>query len=316
MGQNNTIVTEMDMSVIIPAFNEEENIQRTAGTIHDILAAHLIRHELIFIDDGSKDGTWEQIKRAAEQNGFVKGVRFARNFGKEAAIYAGLEAAKGDCAVVIDCDLQMPPEKIPEMYDLYKEGFEIVEGVKSGRGKESLIYKGSAKIFYAFMTKETGCDMRGSSDFKLLGRRAVDAILSFPERDLFFRAMTFWTGYRTVSVSYDVNERVMGNSKWNICSLTRYAVRNITSFTTAPLQLVTFMGFLCFLFSILITVYSLLQYFTGKAVEGYTTLIIVILFIGSMIMISLGIIGYYLGRIYDEIKHRPKYVCESLVNIG
>lgn len=296
------------LSVIMPAYNEEKMISTAAKTVGEILKRENIPYELLFVDDGSKDLTWEQICAVSQQDACVRGVQFSRNFGKEAAVFAGLEQAAGDCCVVLDCDLQHPPEKIIEMYRLWEQGYEVVEGVKESRGKESAVHSFAAGTFYRLMSKATGFNMADASDFKLLDRKVVDTLNRMPERNVFFRALSHWVGYRKTTVSYNVQERVVGESKWSTWSLIKYALTNITSFSSAPLHMVTFLGCLMLLVSVVLGTISLIQKFSGAALSGFTTVIIIQLFAGSVVMISLGIIGFYISKIYDECKTRPKYI--------
>ena len=296
------------LSVVLPSYNEEEMVPVAARTVHEILAAEGIDHELLFVDDGSRDATWQRIREAAASVPAVRGVHFSRNFGKEAAIFAGLSKARGDCVAVIDCDLQHPPEKLVEMYRLWEQGFEVVEGVKSDRGKESVMHRFAAKTFYAIISRATGIDMSRASDFKLLDRKAVNVILTMREKRAFFRALSSWVGFRTTEVSYEVRERTAGESKWSTWSLMKYAVSNITAFTAMPLHLVTVFGVITLLTSVVLGIIALVQKIAGTALGGFTTVIILLLFLGSLIMISLGIIGYYVGNIYEEIKDRPRYI--------
>ena len=296
------------LSVVIPAYCGQERVPVAAAQITALLTQENIPHELIFVDDGSKDATWAQIEAAAKQHETVRGVRFSRNFGKEAAIFAGLNEAKGDCVAVIDCDLQHPPEKLVEMYRLWEQGFEVIEGVKSDRGKESVMHRFAAKTFYAIISRATGIDMSRASDFKLLDRKAVNVILTMREKRAFFRALSSWVGFRTTEVSYEVRERTAGESKWSTWSLMKYAVSNITAFTAMPLHLVTVFGVITLLTSVVLGIIALVQKIAGTALGGFTTVIILLLFLGSLIMISLGIIGYYVGNIYEEIKDRPRYI--------
>ena len=299
------------LSVILPAYNEEKMISVAAETLSGILEEAEIPFELLFINDGSKDGTWAEICKAREKDSRVCGVCFSRNFGKESAMFAGLEKARGSCCVVLDCDLQHPPEKIVEMYRLWEQGYEVVEGIKHDRGEESGFHRFAANSFYGIISKATGIDMASSSDFKLLDRKVVDALNAMPERSVFFRALSFWVGFRKAEVTYDVRERVAGESKWSTGSLIRYAIRNIGSFSSMPLHAVTVMGIITLIISIVFSVVALVQKLTGVALGGFTTVIILLLFIGSLVMISLGIIGYYIARIYDEVKGRPRYIIEE-----
>ena len=278
----------------------------------EILQPEKIDYELLFIDDGSRDGTWAQINEAAGKDSHVVGVHFSRNFGKEAAMFAGLEQAKGDCCVVIDCDLQHPPEKIVEMYRLWEQGYEVVEGIKEDRGEESGLHKFAANSFYGLISKATGMDMSSSSDFKLLDRKVVDTLNSLPERNVFFRALSFWVGYKKTSVSYCVQERTEGVSKWSTKSLIKYALTNISSFSSAPLHIVTVLGFIMLAVAFVLGIIALVQKISGVALGGFTTVILLLLFSASVIMISLGIIGYYIARIYDEIKGRPRYIISRI----
>lgn len=296
------------LSIVLPSYNEEQNIANTARVLAELLEKEQIAYELIFVSDGSRDNTYQEILKAAEANPHVRGAEFSRNFGKEASIFAGLELAKGNAVIVMDCDLQHPPQVIPQMWKLWREGYEVVEGIKTSRGKESLAHKMSAGLFYKIMSKLIKMDMNASSDYKLLDRKVVDVLLTLPERNTFFRALTFWAGFKTTYVEYEVQERLYGESKWSVFSLMKYAISNATSFSTLPLQLVTVMGIISILFSVVLGIQTIVRYLTGTAVEGFTTVILLVLIIGGFIMLSLGIIGHYIARIYEEVKGRPKYI--------
>ena len=308
------------LSVILPAYNEEASVPRAAQVICTLLEQADIRHEVIFIDDGSKDDTWTMILAQAASHPQVRGVRVSRNFGKEAAIFAGLAQARGNCVVVLDCDLQHPPEKILEMYRLWEQGYQVVEGVKVSRGKESPLHTLAARTFYSLISRATGIDMSRASDFKLLDRRAVDTLLAMREKNAFFRALSSWIGFSTTQVEFEVQPRLEGTSKWSFRSLTKYALVNLTSFSAAPLQLITLLGVMVFLCSVVLGIWSLWQKLSGQALEGFTTVILLQLIIGSVLMICLGIIGYYVARIYEEIKDRPRYIvadsCEGKTDGG
>ncbi len=299
------------LSVIVPAYNEHSMIKKTSSVISQMLDEAKIDFEIVFVDDGSRDGTYEVIKEVSDENNRVRGISFSRNFGKEAAILAGLSESKGDCCVVIDCDLQQPPAVILEMYRLWQQGYKVVNGVKSSRGREGVLHRFAAKIFYSVMSAVIKIDMRKASDYKLLDREVVQVLLSMPERNYFFRALSEWVGFKSTSVEYDVAERENGKSKWSTWSLIKYATTNITSFSSLPLHIITFLGVFVFVVAIVMGLISLIQYFCGVAVAGFTTVILLILLIGSVIMISLGIIGYYISKIYEEIKQRPKFLIEK-----
>lgn len=304
------------LSVVLPAYNEEQMLAKTCRTLKKILDLAEINYELVIVDDGSTDQTWKIIEETAEKDRNVTGVHFSRNFGKEAAIVAGLAQASGNAVAVMDCDLQHPLEVLVKMYRLWEQGYEVVEGIKKSRGTETVFHRKSAGFFYRIMSRATGFNMENASDFKLLDRKAVESVLSMPERSMFFRATSSWVGFKSTSVLFEVQEREAGESKWSTGSLIRYAFRNIVAFTTLPLQFVTIGAGGCFICSLLLLIYSLVRYFTGHAVEGYTTLLIVMLFIGSAVMMSLGIIGYYIARIYEEVKRRPRYIVSRIIHGG
>lgn len=308
------------LSVILPSYNENKNIGKAYRVIKEILESELIPFELIYVNDGSRDDTWDEICRIVEtgkkelKNSKVKGVSFSRNFGKEAAIMAGLANAGGNACVVMDCDLQHPPETLVEMYRLWEKGYEVVEGVKHSRGKEGILYKISAKIFYNLMTKATNIDMSRASDFKLMDKKVVKNILAMPERNVFFRGLSSWVGFKKIEVEFDVREREEGETKWSKGALIKYAIKNIAAFSTVPMQFVTIAGGITFAGAVILGIQTLIKYFMGTAVQGFTTVILLLLIIGSIIMISLGIIGYYIAKIYEEVKRRPVYIISKLID--
>lgn len=295
------------LSVIIPAFNEQENIPAAARKLEEILQS-LTDYELIFVDDGSKDRTWEIILNLTENNSHIRGLRFSRNFGKEGAIFAGLKAAVGDCAAVIDCDLQHPPELLSEMYAAWQGGAEVVEAVKASRGKESLIYKLFAKSFYCMMKNSSNINLDGASDYKLMDRKVVDALNEMPERLTFFRALSSWVGFRTERIEFDVAPRNAGKTKWSFKKLFKFALSSITSFTNLPMQIITVSGILFFIFAVILGIQTIVNFCLGNSANGFSTVILLLLIIGSILMLGIGIIGYYLSKIYEEIKCRPRYI--------
>ena len=301
------------LSVVLPAYNEEQMIKKTSQVVGDLLEKEQIPYELVFVNDGSKDHTWEKILELKEERAHIKGVCFSRNFGKEGAVFAGITQAEGDCIAVMDCDLQHPPETLIKMYRLWEDGYQVIEGVKASRGRESFIHKMFAKTFYSIISDATGIDMSRASDFKLMDRQAAEEFLKLPERNVFFRALSSWVGFKTTYVEFDVQEREAGESKWSFKSLVRYAVNNITSFSAAPMQIVTFFGVVFFVFAVLLGIQSLYMYFSGHAVAGFTTVNLLLLLVGSILMFSLGVIGYYIAKIYDEVKMRPRYIISEVI---
>lgn len=304
------------ISIIIPVFEEEKQIRKSLAIIHDILEKSEILHEFILIDDGSKDNSWEVIKQLSTEIHCIRAVRLSRNFGKEAALFAGIEIAEGDASVIMDSDLQHPPAIIPEMVRLWaEEGYEVVEGVKSSRGKEKLSNALGSRLFYIILKKLSGFDLNGASDFKLLDSKVIAVLRSMRERDTFFRGMSAWVGFNRTSISFNVADRTEGKTKWSKLKLFKLAINAITSFTSLPLQLVTFMGILFLLGSLILGIQTLYMKFSGFAVSGFTTVILLLLIIGSTLMISLGFIGTYISKIYEEVKYRPKYIIKEEISI-
>lgn len=294
------------LSVVIPAFNEEAMVEKAAADVAGVLRDAGIEYELIFVDDGSKDATWDAVLRAHEADKNVRGVSFSRNFGKDRAVFAGLSRARGDCAAVMDCDLQHPPEILPGMYRLWERGFEVVEGVKRDRGEESGFHKICANAFYSIITKLAGLDMKRSSDFKLLDRKAVDTLLSFREEDVFFRGLAAFIGFKRAEVEFDVAERTAGVSKWSFKSLARYAVSSVTAFSTAPLQLSVAFGVL---FGLIAVVTGILYAAVGYDAEGWLVFLGVMgLLAAACALLCLGIVGYYVGRTFRQSLGRPRYI--------
>ena len=296
------------LSVIIPAYNEEANIPLATKAISDTLTDAGISYRLLFVDDGSSDETWSAISACAAESPYVAGLHFSRNFGKESAIYAGICNADTECCAVIDADLQHPVEKLVEMYHLWSQGFDVIEGIKTDRGRESSVHRGASRSFYKMIGRLTGLELQNTSDFKLMDQEVATIISHLPERNTFFRAMSFWVGFRTTQVEYEVQERVSGTSKWSTWKLVRYAMNNIASFSSFPMQIVTWLGALSILFSAIFGVISFVQKLMGVALGGFTTVILLVVFIGGIIMLSLGVIGFYIAKIYSEVQHRPRFI--------
>ena len=261
-----------------------------------------IPFEVIFVNDNFKDDTWEEIEKTSERYDNIHGICFSRNFGKEAAVFAGLSEAKGDCCIVMDCDLQHPVEIIVPMYSLWKNGYEVVHGVKNKRKDENIIRKTGSRIFHAFMSKCVGTDMSEASDFMLLDKKVVSEILDMKEKNMFLRGISYWIGYKQCQVQYNVQDRESGNSKWNMPTLFKYALNSITSFSNAPLYIIFVFGTVSILFAFIMMLHSVFSKNSVEMIAG------VVFFVGSILMFGIGIIGIYVGKIYDEVKNRPKYV--------
>ncbi|NLJ97424.1 MAG: glycosyltransferase [Clostridiales bacterium] len=305
------------LSVVIPIYQEESHIKNSIKVIEKILIDNKIVYEFILVDDGSKDNTWNELKSLSKENEHITIIRLSRNFGKESALCAGLEYAKGDMVLVMDADLQHPPEIIPSMVNAWlNEGYDVVDGVKHSRGKENIIYRGCAKFFYYLIYKSTDVHLGRASDYKLLDRKVVEAWKELPERTIFFRGMSAWVGFERKEIEFDVADRIDGKSKWSITRLIRLAINAITSYTSVPLHFITFLGFIMFIIALILGVQTLFMKLSGKASDGFTTVILLLLIIGSAIMTSLGIIGIYLTKIYKEVKARPRYLVSDCIKGG
>jgi polyisoprenyl-phosphate glycosyltransferase len=302
------------LSLVIPVYQEGSHIKSSIDVIEKVLKDHHIKHQFVLIDDGSKDNSWEEIKQLANDKANVTSLRLSRNFGKESALCAGLDYADGDMVIVMDADLQHPPEIIPEMVRVWREeGFDVIEGIKSSRGKENPIYKWCAKFFYYIIYKTSDINLGKASDFKLLDRKVIEAWKDMPERAIFFRGMTAWLGFDRKQINFDVAERVNGKTKWSLFRLIRLALNAITSYTSVPLHCITVLGIIMFIGAVLMGLQTLYMKFVGGATSGFTTVILLQLIIGSSIMISLGMIGIYLTKIYKEVKARPRYLVAKCV---
>jgi polyisoprenyl-phosphate glycosyltransferase len=307
----------LKLSIVIPIHNEESAIEKCLRQVSSAVSQVRLPYEIIVVDDGSTDRSWKVLQNVSGEAVFVKvlhALRFSRNFGKEAAIAAGLEVSQGDGVIVMDSDLQHPPHLIPEMVRLWLEtDVDVVEGVKEKRGRESYVRRLGAKLFYGVFSRLTGFPMRDQTDFKLIDRRVVNAWLGMRERNLFFRGMTAWLGFKHAQVPFVVPDRTDDKSKWSPLSLMRLSLNAVSAFSSLPLQVVTFMGFLFLLFALVLAADALFMKLTGRALDGFTTVILLLLIVGSFLMISLGIIGMYLSRIYEETKQRPRYIRDEII---
>lgn len=303
------------ISIVLPVYCEGENIRTLLVDVREKIGGLRLDYEFVLVDDGSTDSTWDVIEIQQRDFPTLRAARLSRNFGKELALSAGLEMARGDAVIVMDGDGQHPPSILPEMIRLWREKkVEIVEAVKTSRGRETVFNKVSAGVFYTLWNKLSGFELRGASDYKLLDRRAVDAYLAMPERHVFFRGMTAWLGFRTAQIPFEVVERKAGRSGWSLFKRIRLAVDGISGFSSLPLQLVTLAGVAFLVFALAFAVQTLIRWYSGHSVDGFPTVILLLLIIGSLLMISLGIIGTYLARIYEEIKHRPRFVIAEKID--
>ena len=297
------------ISVVIPLYDEGLHVRELLSDLTKALQETGCRFEVVLVDDGSVDDTWERIKDEARALPILRALRLTRNFGKELALCAGLERARGEAIIVMDGDGQHPPSLLPIMIDRWRtSGADVIEAVQRRRGGESLTSKFGALTFYVILNKLSGFELKGASDFKLIDRRVVDTWLAMRERNVFFRGMTAWMGFNAVQIPFDVPARRIGKSHWSYLRRAKLALIGITTFSSFPLHFVTFAGVIFFIFAVGLGIQTLYLKLAGRAFTGFATVILLELIIGSLLMISLGIIGEYLARIYEEVKGRPRYI--------
>lgn len=298
-----------DLSLVLPCLNEGSHLERSLATLAGVLDGLGLSYEFVVVDDGSSDDTWAVLTRCAAARPTLRALRLSRRFGKEQALTAGLEAARGRAVLVMDADLQHPPSLIPAMVAAWREeGFEVVEAQKAKRGEEPLVARLGARVFYPLFRRLSGFDLEGASDYKLLDRRVLEAWRAMGERNVFFRGMSAWLGFRRKAIPFEVAPRTGGSSGWSPWRLMRLAVNGITAFSSAPIHLITAMGFAFLAFALVLGVHTIYQKVWGGAETGFTTVIVLVLMTGSSIMIGLGVIGLYVSRIYEEVKGRPRTV--------
>jgi polyisoprenyl-phosphate glycosyltransferase len=305
------------VSVVVPVFNEEATLPELYRRLAGALPAGEL-YELVFVDDGSTDGSWAALHGLADADPSVRLVRLSRNFGHQAAISAGLDAACGDAVIVMDADLQDPPELIPELLDRWRAGYDVVYAVRAERTGERRWRLLSIALFYKLLRRIAGNDIpENVGDFRLMSRRVVDALKAMPERARFLRGMTSWVGYRQTGVEYTRDPRFAGESKYPPRKLIRLALDGITSFSTVPIKLVAWLGFVLVAFCLVVLGWALYtRFFTDAAPQGWTSLLVVVLLLGGVQLLSLGIIGQYVARIFDESKQRPLYLVSERVGSG
>lgn len=306
------------ISVIIPVFNEEGSISELLNRLQTVLKEQQISSEIILIDDGSTDGTLPILQEFANKNNEVKLIVFSRNFGNQAAVSAGLNYCIGDCAIIIDADLQDPPELLPEIIAKWQEGYEVVFAQRVARKGESLFKKMTASIFYRLLQKLTQVDIPpDTGDFRLIDRKVITTLNEMPEKNRFLRGMVSWAGFRQTGITYVREERFAGETKFPFFKMLKFALTGITSFSFVPLQLASYFGFIVSAGAFISGLYVLyLKFFTDKTIQGWTSLMIALLFLGGIQLITLGIVGEYIGRMSDEVKQRPAYVIRDTVNFN
>ncbi len=306
------------ISLVIPCYNEEESILQTCTELMDVMSHQGEEFELIFVDDGSKDRTLQILSALQPQNPHIRILSFSRNFGHQLAVTAGIDHARGDAVVLIDADLQDPPELIPEMIKKWKEGYEVVYGQRILRKGESYFKRITARLFYRLLNRLSEVPIPlDTGDFRLMDRRVVDELIKMREHHRFIRGMVSWVGFKQTPVYYDRRPRFAGKSKYPLRKMLRFTMDGIVSFSATPLKVATYLGFLTAFLSLVGIVYVIfVRLRTNNWVPGWTTTIIAIMFFSGVQLITVGIIGEYVARIHRESKHRPLYILKEKIGYG
>ncbi len=310
-------MNDLTVSVIVPCMNEQDSIEELYKRLTKVLNNIDAEYEILFVDDGSRDATVTQIESLIAKNARCKLIEFSRNFGKEAALSAGLDYCKGDAAVLIDADLQHPPEFIVDLVSTWREGAEIVYGVRGNRDGDGALRRMFTGTFYWILRTMGEVPVPSNAgDFRLLDRKVIDALCSMHERNRFMKGLYAWVGFRTVALPLKVDQRKHGQTSFSLSKLSNFAIDGITAFSTVPLRLAGFTGFSVAALSIIYGLYEFLQaLLTGRDTPGFATLIVAILFLGGVQMMFLGVIGEYVGRIYKEVKERPLYISRRKIGL-
>ncbi len=302
-----------DLSVVVPVYNEEKSIQLMYNRVKAAVDPITTNFELIFVNDGSRDNSFLELKRLASTDSRVKYIHFSRNFGHQIAVTAGLDKSLGEAVVIIDGDLQDPPEVIPQMMAKHKEGYEVVYGQRAKRKGESWFKKVTAKYFYRTLKSITNVEIPvDTGDFRLIDRKIVDLLKQMPEQNKFLRGQIAWLGFRQTHVLFERDERQFGETGYPFSKMLKFALDGITGFSDVPLQLVTKMGIVISFFSFLVILYAIFSHFVlEQTITGWTSLIISSMFIGGVQLISIGIIGEYISRINKNVQNRPLYIIDE-----
>ena len=310
----------MKLNIVIPCYNEEKVLHETnrqlTELIDSMMAADLLTDcDILYVDDGSKDNTWDIIEELQFTSPYAHGLKLAHNVGHQNALWAGLEYSvdKCDAAVSIDADLQHDINKIKDMVQAYQQGFEIVYGIRNDRATDSAFKKRTALSFYKLMQKMGVDVIPNHADFRLLGKNALKALTDFPERNLFLRGMVRLLGFKETEVYFDCNDRFAGESKYTLRKMFNFAIDGITSFSVQPLRIISLIGLVCLGISIVEMIYIIVAYFQGNAIRGWASLLFSVWFIGGLLLFSVGVVGEYIGKIYKEVKRRPRYIIEKQI---
>lgn len=301
-------MAEPEISVVVPVFNEGAVIEKMLEELKGVLAAINRDYEIIVVNDGSTDDTGNIAREIADGDERIHLITFSRNFGKEAALEAGLEFNSGKCVIFIDADFQHPPQLVADMIRLWEDGYDVVNAVKTRRKPDAYLHRIFADTFNRIMSYAVGSDFAGASDFKLIDRQVADAIIACRERNRFFRGLVAWVGFNTKNISFEVEDRQAGSSKWSTFNLARYFLNNVIAFSSFPLVIVSIIGFITAALGVLLFLQTLYNFFFGDAATGFTTVISLQILLGGMILAALGVVGLYIAKIYNEQKSRPLFI--------
>lgn len=296
------------ISFVIPVYNEATNIPLLHRELTSVLASIPYAHEFVFVDDGSNDGSLSILKHLAEVNSNVFYIELSRNFGHQYALKAGLDLSDGDCVISMDCDLQHPPEVARKLIEKWEQGYDVVYTRRNQDKKLSWVKRKTSSFFYMLLNRISDVKLeKGTADFRLMSRNVLNAFAHLNESELFIRGLIKWSGFRQAAIDYDPGERYSGTSKYNLKKMLSFALRGITSFSVKPLQMIAYLGMTLFLISMILVPYALISYIMGKTVSGWTSLMISVIFFGSLQLLMIGIIGLYLSKLVIQSKQRPLY---------
>jgi glycosyltransferase involved in cell wall biosynthesis len=305
----------MDISIVIPLLNEEGNIKLLSDRLIEVLNSITDVYEIIFVDDGSSDQSLEIIKKLSKENNHIKGITFSRNFGHQIALMAGLEHTQGDIVITMDADLQHPPEVIFNLIQKYNEGYDIVNTLRRDSKHTGYLKKSSSKGFYKIINLLSEVNIEpASADFRLMKRKTVNEFLKLPEKDRFTRGLISWMGFKQTTIEYDTPIRHSGETKYSWRKMIGLATDGITSFSSKPLRISFYIGLFVSLIGLFYAIYAVVQYIQGDTQPGWTSILVSILIIGGIQLLSIGIIGEYLARIFKESKNRPLYIVKEYIN--
>jgi len=306
------------VSIIIPVFNEENNIPQFYQRVLDVMEKSGESYEFVFIDDGSTDNSFQVISNLRKNDKSIKFIQFSRNFGQQIALSAGIDHATGEAAIMMDADLQHPPELIPELIRKWKEGYDIVYTIRKENKGYGYFRKITSHYYYSLMTKLLKIDIQeGAADFRLLSRPVLDSLKNCKERNRFIRGLVFWVGYKRFAIPYIADVRFTGKTKYSFNKMLQVAICGITSFSSVPLYIASVLGFLIAGFSFLYAVFAIYEkFFSNKVLPGWTSILVSVLFLGGVQLIAIGILGEYLARVYEEVKQRPLYIVKKMIGLN